>query len=82
MPFPSRRGLVFIDPPYEEAGEQGFRILVDRLNAGLAKWPAGMFAAWYPLKDRVGIREARKRYGSRQLRRPSRLSSCARRSMG
>jgi len=63
VPLPSRRGLVFIDPLYEEAGEQGFRILVDRLNAGLAKWPAGMFAAWYPLKDRVGIETVRKRYG-------------------
>ncbi|MCB1499306.1 MAG: 23S rRNA (adenine(2030)-N(6))-methyltransferase RlmJ [Bauldia sp.] len=63
VPLPSRRGLVFIDPPYEEAGEQGFHILVDHLNAGLEKWPGGMFAAWYPLKDRVGINALRKRYG-------------------
>jgi 23S rRNA (adenine2030-N6)-methyltransferase len=35
-----------------------------RINAGLKKWPGGMFAAWYPLKDRVGIEQIRKAYAA------------------
>ncbi|GJD93915.1 23S rRNA (adenine(2030)-N(6))-methyltransferase RlmJ [Methylobacterium iners] len=49
IPPPERRGLVLIDPPYEEPGE------IDRLGAALAravaKWPTGIFLAWYPIKD-------------------------------
>ena len=52
-------GLVFIDPPYEKDDRDAYSRLADRLNAGLRKWPTGMFAAWYPLKDRVGIGQIR-----------------------
>ena len=49
VPPPERRGLVLIDPPYEVPGE------VERLGAHLlravAKWPTGIFIAWYPIKD-------------------------------
>lgn len=49
IPPPERRGLVLIDPPYEELGE------IDRLGAALAravaKWPTGIFLGWYPIKD-------------------------------
>jgi len=48
-PPKERRGLVFIDPPYEERDE-GER-LADALAAGLKKWPGGTFMAWYPIKD-------------------------------
>ncbi|HET7715512.1 MAG TPA: 23S rRNA (adenine(2030)-N(6))-methyltransferase RlmJ [Bauldia sp.] len=59
VPLPSRRGLVFIDPPYEKDDRDAYRRLADRVNAGLKKWPGGMFAAWYPLKDRVGVSQIR-----------------------
>ncbi len=49
IPPPTRRGLVFIDPPYERPDE--FERLADGLNSALRKWPTGMFAAWYPIKD-------------------------------
>jgi 23S rRNA (adenine2030-N6)-methyltransferase len=49
-PPPERRGLVFIDPPYEEKDEG--RRLAGALTAGLKKWPTGIFFAWYPIKDR------------------------------
>jgi 23S rRNA (adenine2030-N6)-methyltransferase len=49
LPPPERRGLVFIDPPFEQADE--FNQLADILNVGLRKWSTGIFAAWYPIKD-------------------------------
>ncbi|GAB6841192.1 23S rRNA (adenine2030-N6)-methyltransferase [Methylorubrum rhodinum] len=49
IPPPERRGLVLIDPPYEERGE------IDRLGTSLLKavrkWPTGIFLGWYPIKD-------------------------------
>ncbi len=50
VPLPARRGLVFIDPPYEKDDREAYRRVAERLNAGLKKWPTGMFAAWYPLE--------------------------------
>lgn len=64
VPFPSRRGLVFIDPPFEKDDRDAYRRLAARLNAGLRKWPTGIFAAWYPLKDRVGIDAVRAGYAA------------------
>ena len=53
IPPPERRGLVLIDPPYEVAGE------IDRLGAHLAravaKWPTGVFLAWYPIKTLAAV---------------------------
>jgi 23S rRNA (adenine2030-N6)-methyltransferase len=60
VPPSIRRGLVFIDPPFEERDE--FEQLADALNSGIMKWPTGIFLAWYPLKDTSGIRTLRARY--------------------
>ena len=53
IPPPERRGLVLIDPPYEVPGE------IDRLGAHLAKavakWPTGVFLAWYPIKNLAAV---------------------------
>ena len=62
MPLPARRGLVFIDPPYEKDDRRPIAALAEWMNAGLRKWPTGMFAAWYPLKDRGGIEQIRAGY--------------------
>ncbi len=49
VPPKEKRGLVLVDPPFEEAGE------FDRLVAGLVKahkrWPGGTYALWYPIKE-------------------------------
>jgi 23S rRNA (adenine2030-N6)-methyltransferase len=49
VPLPERRGLVFIDPPYERTDEAAQ--LARALATGLRKWPSGVFMAWYPVKD-------------------------------
>lgn len=49
VPPPERRGLVLLDPPYEAPDETAK--LAKALAAALAKWPTGIFCAWYPIKD-------------------------------
>jgi 23S rRNA (adenine2030-N6)-methyltransferase len=54
LPPAAKRGLVLIDPPYEQPGEH------DRVIAALrtvaARFPAGVVAAWYPIKHRAPVR--------------------------
>lgn len=50
IPPKERRGLVLIDPPYEQPDEHAR--LADALSRALRKWPTGIFLVWYPLKDR------------------------------
>ncbi len=49
VPPKEKRGLVLIDPAFEEGDE------FDRLATGLAKahrrWPGGIYCLWYPAKD-------------------------------
>jgi 23S rRNA (adenine2030-N6)-methyltransferase len=52
LPPRERRGLVLIDPPYEDPAE--FARLADGLRTALARWPSGVVAAWYPLARRGG----------------------------
>ncbi|MBV2208879.1 MAG: 23S rRNA (adenine(2030)-N(6))-methyltransferase RlmJ [Thermomonas sp.] len=44
------RGLVLIDPPYE-AQLAEFDTALQALREGLSRWPQGMFALWYPIKQ-------------------------------
>ncbi|WP_131195872.1 23S rRNA (adenine(2030)-N(6))-methyltransferase RlmJ [Lichenihabitans psoromatis] len=53
VPPQERRGLVLIDPPFEERGE--FEAMLDGLVAAHRKWPTGIYALWYPLKDRTAV---------------------------
>ena len=48
IPPKERRGLVLIDPPYEQADE--FSRLAASLLGAQQKWPTGIFFAWYPIK--------------------------------
>ena len=50
LPPPERRALVFLDPPFEET-QQDFARLTAALAEGLRRFPTGVFAAWYPIKD-------------------------------
>lgn len=51
LPPPERRGLVLVDPPYEEKDE------VERVTAGLdqalRRFSTGIFAIWYPVSARI-----------------------------
>jgi 23S rRNA (adenine2030-N6)-methyltransferase len=49
VPPKERRGLVLIDPPFEQGEE--FSRLVQGLAAAHRKWPTGHYLAWYPIKD-------------------------------
>jgi 23S rRNA (adenine2030-N6)-methyltransferase len=49
IPPKEKRGLVLIDPPYEEPDE--LERLGGELLAALRKWPTGIYAGWYPVKD-------------------------------
>lgn len=48
LPPKESRGLVLLDPPYEQADE--FRQLRDGLTFAAQRWPTGVYCAWYPLK--------------------------------
>jgi 23S rRNA (adenine2030-N6)-methyltransferase len=50
VPPKERRGVVFIDPPYEEAAD--FTRLSAALAAAHRKWPTWIYVAWYPIKTR------------------------------
>jgi 23S rRNA (adenine2030-N6)-methyltransferase len=50
VPPNERRGLVLIDPPFEDKGE--FEHLQKGFAAAFAKWPTGIFMLWYPAKSR------------------------------
>lgn len=53
-PFPEKRGLVLIDPPFEQEGDYG------RITEAMAvlrhRFRAAIIAAWYPIKHRAPVR--------------------------
>src|SRR6202790_3170915 len=50
VPPKERRGLVLIDPPYEQKDE--FERLADGFAEAFTKWPTGIYLLWYPAKSR------------------------------
>ncbi|UTD27701.1 23S rRNA (adenine(2030)-N(6))-methyltransferase RlmJ [Bradyrhizobium sp. WD16] len=50
VPPKERRGLVLVDPPFEASDE--FSRLATGFATAFARWPTGIFALWYPAKDR------------------------------
>jgi 23S rRNA (adenine2030-N6)-methyltransferase len=56
IPPKERRGLVLIDPPYEDQGE--LDRLVGELGRAVRKWPTGIYMGWYPIKDPAEIDRA------------------------
>ena len=55
LPPRERRGLVLIDPPFENPLE--FSDLAAGLAVGRARFCTGVFAAWYPIKHRAPVRD-------------------------
>jgi 23S rRNA (adenine2030-N6)-methyltransferase len=50
VPPKERRGLVLIDPPYEDKDE--FARLAEGFAGAFVKWPTGSYLLWYPAKSR------------------------------
>jgi 23S rRNA (adenine2030-N6)-methyltransferase len=50
VPPKERRGLILIDPPYEQRDE--FERLAEGFAEAFAKWPTGIYLVWYPVKSR------------------------------
>ena len=53
LPPPEKRGLVFIDPPFESPDE--FTRLAEAVATIHKRWPQGQIAIWYPIKERPAI---------------------------
>ncbi len=63
LPPAQRRGLVLIDPPFEaQAGE--FRHIQDALALALDRWPTGVYAVWYPIKQARDVQPFRRWLGT------------------
>ncbi|MGE0501288.1 MAG: 23S rRNA (adenine(2030)-N(6))-methyltransferase RlmJ [Rhizobiaceae bacterium] len=53
VPPKEKRGMVLVDPPFEQPGE--FDRLFDGLKTAHRRWPGGIYALWYPIKDRRAV---------------------------
>lgn len=61
IPPKERRGLVVIDPPFEQGDE--FVHVLAGLDAAQRKWPGGVYLVWYPLTRRANAAPFRQRLG-------------------
>ena len=68
IPPKEKRGLVMIDPPYE-LERKDFPQLVELLAAAHKKWSTGVYAVWYPIKDREMIERFEKKMLKTGIRR-------------
>jgi 23S rRNA (adenine2030-N6)-methyltransferase len=50
LPPSERRGLILIDPPYEEHGQDFSRVIATVADA-LRRFSSAVIAIWYPIKD-------------------------------
>ncbi len=53
LPPKEKRGLVLIDSPFEDINE--FKLLTQNLSTALQRWAHGIYAIWYPIKNRKQI---------------------------
>jgi 23S rRNA (adenine2030-N6)-methyltransferase len=56
LPPPSRRGCIFIDPPYEMKSD--YAAVPEHLAEALRRFPAGLYITWYPLLGRKAGEDA------------------------
>jgi len=55
LPPPPRRGLILIDPAYED--KRDYLRVIATLKEGLARFATGIFAVWYPQVQRGDARQ-------------------------
>ncbi|MDQ2994883.1 MAG: 23S rRNA (adenine(2030)-N(6))-methyltransferase RlmJ [Pseudomonadota bacterium] len=63
LPPKIRRGLIFIDPPFESTNE--FEKLTQLVASAYQRFPQGIYAVWYPIKTKqheAFLRRAQKDY--------------------
>jgi 23S rRNA (adenine2030-N6)-methyltransferase len=65
LPPPSRRALVLCDPPYEV--KLDYKHVFDAVGEALGRFPAGTYAIWYPVLQRMESRQ----YADRLKRLPA-----------
>ncbi|MBB3264329.1 23S rRNA (adenine2030-N6)-methyltransferase [Azospirillum sp. OGB3] len=53
LPPREKRGLVLIDPPFEQPDE--FARMAEGLKAAHKRWSTGVYALWYPIKERAAV---------------------------
>ena len=53
IPPAERRGLVLIDPPFEQKDE--FDRLIRQMKEWKKRWPTGIFLLWYPVKAHLPV---------------------------
>ncbi len=58
LPPKEKRGLVLVDPPFEEGSE--FLRMTEGLVKAHRRWPGGIYALWYPVKDGAAVAAFRK----------------------
>ncbi len=63
LPPKEKRGLVLIDPPYEQQ-EAELTQAADALMTAYRKFPNGTLALWYPIKERTTIERFHRRLRS------------------
>ena len=68
LPPKERRGLILIDPPFEQPGE--FERLLSGLTDGLRRFATGTYMLWLPVKDQhqvAGFESALRQLGLEKL---------------
>jgi 23S rRNA (adenine2030-N6)-methyltransferase len=65
LPPRERRGLVLIDPAFEEPGE--FERLISGLAEAHRRWATGIYLLWYPIKNGDEVRAFEKRMAALQI---------------
>jgi len=67
LPPRERRGLTLIDPPFERRDE--FEAMVRGLRTAHRRFPTGIYALWYPVKDVHAVSRFRRALGNGRIRR-------------
>jgi 23S rRNA (adenine2030-N6)-methyltransferase len=75
LPPREKRGLVLIDPPYEEQLTDIERV-ADALVSTAERWPQGVLAAWYPIKLAAPIARFHRRLVDAGLKRLLAVELC------
>ena len=75
VPPNERRGLVLIDPPYEDKDE--FARMAAGFSEAFAKWPTGSYLLWYPAKSRRATDGLARHVAEVAAGGPPRANACA-----
>jgi 23S rRNA (adenine2030-N6)-methyltransferase len=74
VPPVERRGLVLIDPPFEQPNE--FQTMFSAFHAAYRKWSTGVYVLWHPVKDFAGTKQFLDSFHEAGIRRVLRIELC------